>query len=367
MKSDDLMGICVLIIISVTIIIVVKLIKSKKNNNLSEIEVIKELHAGLEDIKGILGSSHEVFLDIVKNSLNDVKGNIKERLDESLDQKIDKNFKKVEYILGSLYKTLGELRTLEGGVVSLNKILSNVKQRGVYGEIQLENILKNIFDNSQYDENVLLNENTNERVEFAVKIPEKDGGYTYLPIDAKFPIDLYNKIIEASDNMDKDQLTLAIKQLERRIKEESKKIMDKYINPPKTTDFAIMFIPTESMYAEILKIDGLTESMYERFKIIICGPHNVIALLNSLFVGFRQFTINKQAKDMINMLLSLKKQFEKFDEIINNTQKSINNAAKKTEELYKRNNMIKNKLSKIETLNGNDVNINVEDDDTIDN
>ena len=251
----------------------------------------------------------------------------------------------------SLYKSLGELKSLESGVVNLNKTLSNVKARGVYGEMALANILANILDSSQYDTNVATKPRSSERVEFAVKIPDKDNkGFIYLPIDSKFPADIYAKVLEAAENADTAALKLAIAELKTRIRKEALTIRDKYVAPPNTTDFAIMFLPTEGLYSEVLRIDGLVEECQEKCKIVIAGPTTLTALLNSLSVGFKYLTVNKKSEEIMKLLGSFKGQFEKFNDLISRTQNRISDAQKAADQLRDRSAMIQKKLDKVELV-----------------
>jgi len=284
--------------------------------------------------------------------LTDIQATVNDKLDKSLNERLDESFKQVGDRLESLYRSLGELKSLENGVLSLNKTLSNVKSRGVFGEIQLGNILANTLDKSMYEVNVATRPRSRDFVEYAVKIPDKEanGEFIYLPIDSKFPADIYNRIVEASENADPVQLKAARIELKNRLRLEAMTMRDKYIAPPHTTDFAIMFLPTEGLYAEALRIDGLAEDCQRRCKVIFAGPMTVTALLNSLSVGFRYLTVNKKTEDIMKTLGAFKNQFEKFDEIIDQTRKNLAAAAKKTEALKDRSRMVQNKLKSIETL-----------------
>ena len=295
----------------------------------------------------------------LSRSLNDsmmqgfgiMQNTFSEKFDKSLNDRLDNSFKQVSERLESLYKSLGELRNLESGVLNLNKTLSNVKSRGIFGEMQLENILANILDKSQYDVNVATRPRSDERVEFAVKIPDKENtGFIYLPIDSKFPADIYGKILDAAEGGNAAELKDAVRQLRDRIRTEAATIKEKYIWPPETTDFAIMFIPTEGLYSEILRIDGLVEECQNKYKIIISGPTTLTAVLNSLSVGFKYLTVNKKSEEIMRILGNFKVQFAKFDELIGQTQKKLEEAQAKTEALAKRSDIIKNKLGSVEAV-----------------
>jgi len=311
----------------------------------------KRLLANSTTVNKSIAEGLSTIQEATDRKLTEIQKNVDAKLDKNLNERLDESFKQVGERLESLYKSLGELKSLESGVVNLNKTLSNVKARGVYGEMALENILANILDNSQYDTNVTTKPRSAERVEFAVKIPDKDNkGFIYLPIDSKFPADIYGKVLEAAENADTVALKLAITELKTRIKKEALTIRDKYIAPPHTTDFAIMFLPTEGLYSEVLRIDGLVEECQEKCKIVIAGPTTLTALLNSLSVGFKYLTVNKKSEEIMKLLGNFKGQFEKFNDLITRTQNRISDAQKAADQLRDRSSMIQKKLDKVELV-----------------
>lgn len=311
----------------------------------------KRLLANSTTVNKSIAEGLSTIQEATDRKLSEIQKNVDAKLDKNLNERLDESFKQVGERLESLYKSLGELKSLESGVVNLNKTLSNVKARGVYGEMALENILANILDNSQYDTNVATKPRSTERVEFAVKIPDKDNkGFIYLPIDSKFPADIYAKVLEAAENADTVALKLAITELKTRIKKEALTIRDKYIAPPNTTDFAIMFLPTEGLYSEVLRIDGLVEECQEKCKIVIAGPTTLTALLNSLSVGFKYLTVNKKSEEIMKLLGNFKGQFEKFNDLITRTQNRISDAQKAADQLRDRSSMIQKKLDKVELV-----------------
>lgn len=311
----------------------------------------KRLLANSTTVNKSIAEGLSTIQEATDRKLTEIQKNVDAKLDKNLNERLDESFKQVGERLESLYKSLGELKSLESGVVNLNKTLSNVKARGVYGEMALENILANILDNSQYDTNVATKPRSTERVEFAVKIPDKDNkGFIYLPIDSKFPADIYGKVLEAAENADTVALKLAITELKTRIKKEALTIRDKYIAPPHTTDFAIMFLPTEGLYSEVLRIDGLVEECQEKCKIVIAGPTTLTALLNSLSVGFKYLTVNKKSEEIMKLLGNFKGQFEKFNDLITRTQNRISDAQKAADQLRDRSSMIQKKLDKVELV-----------------
>lgn len=309
--------------------------------NTSQKELLATLQKALIDMRNL----NETKLNQIQNSMN-------EKLDKSLNDRLDSSFKQVVEQLNSLYKSIGELNKLSSGVNDLNKTLSNVKTRGIWGEIQLQGILEETMSAKQYETNIVTKHNSNDRVEFAIKIPSKadDSEFIYLPIDSKFPSDIYNKIVNASEAGDIIAIQAATKELEQRIKTEARTIRDKYIDPPNTTDFAIMFLPTESLYAEVLRINGLSEWCQTNCKVVISGPTTITALLNSLRLGFSNLALNKKSKEVLKLLQAVKTQYSTLNELIDKTQKKLNEAVNSTEALKSRTQMIQKKMSKIEEL-----------------
>ena len=294
-------------------------------------------------------------------NLSDIQHNLDETLDKNLHTRLDESFKQVGERLESLYRSLGELKSLESGVISLNKTLSIVKARGVYGEMALENLLASILDKNQYDVNVATRPKSAERVEFAVKIPDKENrGFIYLPIDSKFPADIYGKVLESAENADVENLKIAIQELKMRIRKEAMTIRDKYIAPPNTTDFAIMFLPTEGLYSEVLRIDGLVEECQEKYKIVISGPTTLTAILNSLSVGFKYLTVNKKSEEIMKTLGNFKVQFEKFNDLITKTQTKISDAQKVAGQLMDRSALIQKRLDKVEVVEYEELDIDMD-------
>ncbi len=313
--------------------------KMTESNSESQKALAKSLSDSLMEIRQM----NEKKLDEINQSVSD-------KLDKSLNERLDSSFKQIGEQLGSLYESLGELNKLSSGVTDLNQTLSNVKTRGIWGEAQLRSILENTMTPAQYEENIATKKNSSDRVEFAIKIPSKadDNDFIYLPIDSKFPSDIYNKIVDARN--DASQVVAAQKELEQRIKTEARTIRDKYLNPPATTDFAIMFLPTESLYAEVLRIAGLTEWCQTNCKIIISGPTTITALLNSLRVGFSNLTLNKKTQEVIKVLKAVKTQYSTLDELIGKTQKKLTEAVNSTDALKKRTDMIQKRMKNIDAL-----------------
>ena len=295
-----------------------------------------------------INESMERMQESNEKRLDKIEGVVDEKLDRTLNERLDTNFKMVGDQLGKLYRSLGELEALSSGVTDLNRTLSNVKTRGVWGEVQLGRILEQTMARSQYEINVATKKNSDDRVEFAVRFPSQDGteDIVYLPIDAKFPSDLYNRIVEASENGDAEQVQTARAELRLRILTEARTIRDKYINPPATTNYAIMFLPTEGLYAEVLRIDGLTEKC-QQTGVIVAGPVTVTAILNSLQAGFRNIMLSKKSVEVMKLLEAVKAQFAKLDEEVQKTQKKLYEAAQSTEKLQHRTQIIQKRMKKI--------------------
>lgn len=264
--------------------------------------------------------------------LDNIRETVDEKLQKTLEERITQSFKTVSDRLEQVHKGLGEMQTLASGVGDLKKVLSNVKTRGILGEIQLGSILEQILSPEQYEENVKTRASGNERVEFAVKMPGSGDDFVYLPIDAKFPGDTYEALMNAYETGDKALVDAASKNLENAVKKAAKDIHDKYIEPPYTTDFAIMFLPFEGLYAEVVK-SGLTEKLQREYKVNIAGPTTMAALLNSLQMGFKTLAIQKRSSEVWKVLAAAKTEFGKFQIVIEKTQQRLNQANEELDKL----------------------------------
>ena len=295
--------------------------------------------------------------------LDEMRATVDEKLQKTLEERISKSFNLVSERLEQVYKGLGEMQTLASGVGDLKKILSNVKTRGILGEIQLGSILEQIMSKEQYEENVAI-KGSSERVEFAIKLPGDDNGIVYLPIDAKFPVDIYSTLLNAYDSGNKDEINEAQIQLGKSIKSFAKTIHTKYIEPPYTTDFGIMFLPFEGLYAEVVR-GGLVEDLQREYKINIAGPTTMAALLNSLQLGFRTLAIQKHSSKVWNVLGAIKTEFDKFGDILVATQQRLTQANAELDKLVGvRTRAIQNKLRDIEKLPEHDIKSILPPDDT---
>lgn len=264
--------------------------------------------------------------------LERMRATVDEKLQQTLEEKLTKSFGLVSERLEQVYKGLGEMQTLAVGVGDLKKVLSNVKTRGILGEIQLGAIIEQMMSPEQYDTEVPTRHDSRERVEYAVKIPSDEGGHIYLPIDAKFPLDTYSALVDAYDAADPAAVETAAKQLVARIRQEAKDIRDKYVDPPFTTDFAILFLPIEGLYAEVVR-RGLVESLQRDFKISIAGPTTMAALLNSLQMGFRTLAIQKRSGEVWRVLGQVKTEFDSFAGVLALTQQRLAQANSELDKL----------------------------------
>ena len=281
--------------------------------------------------------------------LEEMRKTVDERLQQSIEEKMNRSFSLVNERLEQVYKGLGEMQSLAVGVGDLKKVLSNVKTRGILGEIQLSAILSEILSPEQYEENVATKKGSKNVVEFAVKLPSDDDKFIYLPIDSKFPGDTYATLRDAIDEGDKIKIDLAAKALITRIKSEAKDIHDKYIDPPYTTEFAIMFLPFEGLYSEAVN-RGLVEILQRDYKVNIAGPSTMAALLNSLQMGFKTLAVQKRSAEVWEILGAVKQEFDKFGDVLEATQQRLDQANKELDKLVGvRTRQIQRKLKDVQT------------------
>ncbi len=293
------------------------------NNRFSHMAVENE-----QKLEAIRGTMEKKITDLTADNnrqLTEMRQTVDEKLQKTLEDRISQSFKLVSERLEQVYKGLGEMQNLAAGVGDLKKVLTNVKTRGILGEVQLGAILEQILAPDQYEENVRTKSTGSERVEFAVKLPGDGDGIVWLPIDAKFPGDAYAALVEAYESGDAANIELAAKNLERVIKSEARDIRDKYVEPPYTTDFGIMFLPFEGLYAEVVR-RGLLEVLQRDYKINIAGPTTMAALLNSLQMGFKTLAIQKHSSEVWDVLGAVKTEFDKFGTVLEATQARINQA-----------------------------------------
>jgi len=301
--------------------------------------------------------------------LDQMRATVDERLSSTLEQRLGESFRLVSERLEMVHKGLGEMQTLASGVGDLKKVLTNVKSRGTWGEIQLGNILEQILTPEQYSKNVATIKDSSERVEFAVKLPGKDernGEAVWLPIDSKFPQEDYQRLLDAQEKGNPVKAEEAAKAMELKVKSFARDIRDKYISPPWTTDFGIMFLPTEGLYAEILRRPGLCDCLQREYRIVIAGPTTLIALLNSLQMGFRTLAIEKRSSEVWSLLGAVKTEFGKFGDILDKTRKKLQEASNTIEDAARKSRSIGRKLKNVQELASEDSEILLEEADDTD-
>ncbi len=306
----------------------------------------------LNDVKDAnMRTISEVRNDNAKQ-LEKMRETVDEKLSSTLEQRFNQSFKIVNDRLEEINRTFGELQSLQTGVSDLNRIFKNVKTRGTWGEVALESLLAQILVPEQYDRQVRLTRGSDDAVDFVIRMPGNGDGEVLLPIDAKFPIEDYARLAEAADRADAEGVESAGKALAARVKAEAMSIRNKYVKPPKTTDFAIMYLPTEGLYAEVIKREGLVEDVQTRCRVMVCGPTTIAALLNSLQMGFKSVALEKRSTEIGKLLQGFIGDFEKFSKLLQQTgdklagvQNTLSNAEKRTE-------YIRKKLDKVSVIAG---------------
>lgn len=365
----------------VTLIIVLK----RKNNNTAEnelrqillnqqsfaqsqndraVQLEQRLHSfssdNVQSLENIRRSVDEKLESIRRENfrqLDEMRQTVDEKLQKTLEDKMNKSFSLVNERLEQVYKGLGEMQTLAVGVGDLKKVLSNVKTRGILGEIQLGAILSEILSKEQYEENIATKKGSKNVVEFAIKLPSDGDSTVYLPIDSKFPGDTYSALRDAVESGDKQSIELAQKALVQRIKSEAKDIHDKYIDPPNTTEFAIMFLPFEGLYSEVVNM-GLVEALQREYKVNIAGPSTMAALLNSLQMGFKTLAVQKRSAEVWKILGGVKTEFDKFNDVLVMTQQRLDQANKELDKLVGvRTRQIQRQLKDVESVSLSEQNL----------
>ena len=318
------------------------------------------LRASIDDLTKLQNEKFTELTKATEDNLEKMRVTVDEKLQSTLEKRLGESFKMVSERLEEVHKGLGEMQNLAAGVGDLKKVLSNTKTRGVLGEVQLERILEQFLSPEQYEKNVITKKGSRETVEFAIKLPGKDydNEMIYLPLDAKFPLEVYNKLLDAYDSQDQAAIDVASKNLEKFIKKSAKDIRDKYIDPPNTTDFGLMFLPTEGIYAEVLKNQSLVEMVQRDYKVNITGPTTLVALLNSLQMGFRSLAIEKHSSEVWKILGAVKTEFSKFETVLNSAQNKLNQASSEIDKLVgTRTRQINRKLKSVDKLSFDDTGI----------
>lgn len=283
--------------------------------------------------------------------LEEMRQTVDEKLQASVEKRFNESFKTISTQLTQVYQGLGEMKTLANGVGDLKKVMEGVKTRGIYGEVQLGNIISDTLSSEQYCENIATKKGSNDRVEFAVKMPGKDEtAQVFLPIDSKFPVENYQRLVAAYEQGNKTEILKYQKALAIDVKEQAKKISTKYIDPPHTTEFAMMFLPTESLYAEILRIPGLDDEIRQKFHITIASPSTLPVILSGLLMGFRTLAIEKRSSEVWQILGAVKSQFGKFGDLLEATKKKLQESANKINAAATTSRVIERKLKNVESL-----------------
>ncbi|NMI03153.1 DNA recombination protein RmuC [Paenibacillus sp. SZ31] len=306
----------------------------------------------LERIRGTVEEKLVQLQQDNNQKLEQMRATVDEKLHATLEQRLGDSFKLVSERLELVHKGLGEMQTLANGVGDLRKVLTNVKTRGTLGELQLENLLDQTLTVEQYDKNVITKKGSNDRVEFAVKIPDKNNKnqIIHLPIDSKFPLEDYHRLLDAYEEGNSQAISENTKLLDTKIKNEAKSIRDKYIDPPNTTDFAIMFLPIEGLFAEVLRKPGLWESIQREYRVVIAGPTTLTAVLNSLQLGFQTLAIQTRSSEVWQVLSGVKTEFGKFGDILDKTQKKLQEASNHIDQASVRTRAIERKLRNVQEL-----------------
>ena len=311
----------------------------------------KTIDDNLARVHGTLDQKLERLQQDNAAKLEQMRQTVDEKLHATLEKRLSESFRHVSERLELVHKGLGEMQTLAAGVGDLKKVLSNVKTRGVFGETQLAALLEQVMAPEQYERNVATRPGSKERVEFAIRMPGQDEN-VLLPIDAKFPIEDYQRLQAAQEAGDRAALEMAERALETRVKLEAKTIAEKYVEPPHTTDFAVLYLPFESLFAEVLRRPGLFDQVQRQYRVTICGPTNMLAVLNSLQMGFRTLAIQQRSSEVWKVLGTVKSEFGKFAEVLANTKRQLQTVANTIDQAEVRTRQIERKLKDVEALPG---------------
>jgi len=319
-------------------------------NQLSNLSEITEKR--LEKMRDTIENRLQTLQEENSKKLEQMRAVVDEKLHATLEKRLGESFKMVSERLELVHKGLGEMQHLASSVGDLKKVLTNIKTRGTWGEIQLGNLLEQILSPEQFLKNVATKKGSNDHVEFAIKLPGRtaDEQEVLLPIDAKFPQEDYQRLLDAYEQTNQEKVDEITKQLERTIISEATKIKNKYLDPPYTTDFAIMFLPTEGLFAEVLRIPGLCERLQAEFRVVVTGPTTLAALLNSLQMGFRTLAIEKRSSEVWQLLGAVKTEFGKFGELLEKTNEKLKQASKTIEDAAKKSRTIEKKLQDVQSI-----------------
>ncbi|PYJ07449.1 MAG: DNA recombination protein RmuC [Verrucomicrobia bacterium] len=314
----------------------------------------EELAKSLEGVRAIVDLRLKEMQTDNAQQIDKMRATVDEKLQGTLEKRLGESFKLVSDRLEQVHQGLGAMRQLASDVGGLQKVLANVKTRGGWGEVQLGSLLEQVLTADQFSRNVQTRDETSERVDFAVRLPgDENGAPVWLPIDAKFPTEDYQRLIAAQDKGDVDSIEGAMKGLETQLKKSAKDICAKYINPPRTTDFAIMFLPTEGLYAEAIRRVGLVEQVQRECRIMFAGPTTLAALLNSLQMGFRTLAIQKSSSEVWSLLAGVKNEFGKFGGLLDGVKKKLDQASSQIDDVARKSRTIERRLNRVEELPSN--------------
>lgn len=313
----------------------------------------KEISDNLQGIQKTVDARVKSLQDENSRKLDQMRETVDEKLQKSVERRFNESFKQISGQLTQVYQGLGEMKTLANGVGDLKKVMEGVKTRGIYGEVQLGNIISDCMAKGQYEENIITKKGSNDRVEFAIRMPGKDNtneATVFLPIDSKFPIENYERLLDAYEKGSKTDIEVFRKALANDVKEQAKKISTKYLDPPMTTDFGVMFVPTESLYAEVLRIAGLSDEIRQKHNVVISSPSTLPVILNGLTMGFRSVAIEKRSAEVWQTLGAVKTQFSKFGDLLAATKKKLEETANKIGSAEVTSRQIERKLKSVESL-----------------
>lgn len=325
---------------------IANLMNSQSQNNEQRInELVKNVDNKQEKMLIALSQNLKEIQSSNEKKLDEMRATVDEKLSTTLEKRLNESVKIINQGIETVSQGIGEMKNLTNGMSDFKKMITNVKTRGGWGEIQLGTLLEQILSPNQYESQVNIKDS--ERVDYVIKLPGKDDGTIYLPIDAKFPMEDYLRLCKASEEKDIKEVEVQSKNLERRIKDEAKKIKEKYICLPKTTDFGVMYLPVEGLYAEVLRKSDLIDTIQREYKILICGPTTLTALLNSLQMGFKTVAIEKRSSEIWNMLGVFKQEFVKFVELLSKTRKKLDEASDTIDFATKKTKTIERKLKEV--------------------
>jgi DNA recombination protein RmuC len=310
-----------------------------------------ELTASLESVRGVVDQRLKQLQEDNTGQLERMRATVDEKLQGTLEKRLGESFKLVSDRLEQVHQGLGAMRQLASDVGGLQKVLANVKTRGGWGEVQLGNLLEQLLTSDQFSKNVQTRDETAERVDFAIKLPgDENGAPVWLPIDSKFPTEDYQRLLAAQDSGNAEMIESTMKGLETQLRKSAKDICSKYINPPRTTDFALMFLPTEGLYAEAIRRVGLVEQVQRDCRVVFAGPTTLAALLNSLQMGFRTLAIQKRSGEVWNLLASVKNEFGKFGDSLSKVKEKLDQASSDMDKVAVRSRAITKRLRDVEEL-----------------